>query len=179
MSLFVYNRWLQRAIVFAAAAFRSEAGRHSRFHRTIITAVMLMMAAGIITGILPISAEAQSSSAPQPLTPQTAPAYPDQQPPAAQGAYPYSYPYPYYYYPYWAYGYPWGWGWGYPWGWGWPVGVSVGFGGCFNCGFRGAFFRPGFGRFGFGHPGFFHPGFGRFGFAHAGFGGGFRGGGRR
>ena len=26
---------------------------------------------------------------------------------------------------------PWGWGWG------WPVGVSVGFGGCWNCGFRG------------------------------------------
>jgi hypothetical protein len=90
--------------------------------------------------------------------------------------------------------YPWGWGWGNPWGWGWPVGVSVGFGGCRNCGFRGGSFRPGFrrfgfghpgslhpgfGRFGFGHPGSLHPGFGRFGFAHASFGGGFRGGGRR
>jgi hypothetical protein len=67
----------------------------------------------------------------------------------------------------------------YPWGWGWPVGVSVGFGGCWNCGFHGGSFRPGFRRFGFGHPGFFHPRFGRFGFAHASFGGGFRGGGRR
>ena len=52
----------------------------------------------------------------------------------------------------------------YPWDWGWPIGVSVGFGGCWNCGFRGASFRPGFRRFGF---------------AHASFGGGFRGGGRR
>lgn len=52
----------------------------------------------------------------------------------------------------------------YSWGWGWPVGVSVGFGGCRNCGFRGGFFRPGF-----------RP----FGFAHASFGGGFRSGGRR
>jgi hypothetical protein len=67
----------------------------------------------------------------------------------------------------------------YPWGWGWPVGVSVGFGGCRNCGFRGGSFRPGFQRFGFAHPGFFHPGFGRFGVAHASFGSGFRGGGRR
>jgi hypothetical protein len=85
--------------------------------------------------------------------------------------------------------YPGGWGWGNPWGWGWPLGVSVGFGGCRNCGFRGGYFRPGFRRFGFGHPGFFHPGFGRFGFghpgfgrlgsAHASFGSGFRGGGRR
>jgi len=40
----------------------------------------------------------------------------------------------------------------------------VGFGGCFNCGIPGAFFRPGFARFCF---------------AHAGFGGGFRGGGSR
>ena len=64
-------------------------------------------------------------------------------------------------------------------GWEWPIGVSVGFGGCFNYGFRGAFFHPGFGRFGFGHTGFFHPGFGHFGFADASFGGGFRGGGRR
>jgi hypothetical protein len=90
--------------------------------------------------------------------------------------------YPYYspeYYP----GYDpydlWSWGWGNPWGWGWPVGVSVGFGGCRNCGFHGGSFRPGFRRFGFGHPGFFHPGFGRPGFVHASFGGGFRGGGRR
>jgi hypothetical protein len=75
--------------------------------------------------------------------------------------------------------YPWGWGWGNPWSWGWPVVVSVGFGKCWNCGFRSGFFRPGFRRFGFGHPGFFHPGFGRPGFAHASFGGGFRGGGRR
>ena len=149
------------------------------------------MMAAIIAGLAPLSAKAQTS--PQPLTPQTGPTYPYQQPPAPQGAYPYSYSYPYYY-PYWAYAYPWGWGWGYPWGWGWRIGASVGFGGCFNCGFRGAFFHPGFGRFGFGHPGFFHPGFGRFGFAHpgfshpgfghfgfahAGFGGGFRGGGRR
>ncbi len=90
--------------------------------------------------------------------------------------------YPYYspeYYPGYDPYYPSGWGWGNPWGWGWPVGVSVGFGGCWNCGFRGGSFRPGFRRFGFGHPGFFHPGFGRFGFAHASFGGGFRGGGRR
>src|SRR6267143_1680195 len=103
--------------------------------------------------------------------------------------------YPYYspeYYPGYDPDYPWGWGWGNPWGWGWPVGVSVGFGRCWNCGFRGGsfrpgfrrfgfghpgFFHPGFGRFGFGHPGFFDPGFGRFGFAHASFGGGFRGGG--
>ena len=75
--------------------------------------------------------------------------------------------------------YPWGWDWGNQWGWGWPVGVAVGFGGCWNCGSRGGFFRPGFRRFGFGHPGFFHSGFGRFGFAHASFGGGFRGGGHR
>ena len=56
-----------------------------------------------------------------------------------------------------------GWDWGNPWGWGWPVGVSVGFGRCWNCGFRR----------GFGHPGFLHPGFGRSGFVHANFGGGF------
>ena len=97
--------------------------------------------------------------------------------------------YPYYspeyysgYDPYYASGWDWdnSWGWGNnPWGWGWPVGVSVGFGECWNCGFRGRFFRPGFRRFGFGHPGFFHPGFGRVGFTHARFGGGFRGGGRR
>jgi len=102
------------------------------------------------------------------------------------------YGYPYSYAWNWA-GYPWGWGWGAPWGWGSPVGVSVGFGRCWNCGFRGAFFRPRFARFGFAHPGFFHSGFGRFGFgrfgfahpgfahpgfAHTGFGG-FRGGGRR
>jgi hypothetical protein len=73
----------------------------------------------------------------------------------------------------------WSWGWGNPWGWGWLDGVSVGFGGCRNCGFRGGSFRPGFRRFGFGHTGFLHPGFGRVGFAHASFGGGFRGGGRR
>src|SRR5271163_2238250 len=90
--------------------------------------------------------------------------------------------YPYYspeYYPGYDPYYPWGWDWDNPWGWGWPVGVSVGFGGCRNCGFRGGSFRPGFRRFGFGHPGFFHPRFGRFGFAHASFGGGFRGSGRR
>jgi hypothetical protein len=57
-----------------------------------------------------------------------------------------------YYYPFWAYDNPWGWG--YPWGWGWPIGVFVGFGECFNRGFRGAFFHPGFGRFGFGHRAF-------------------------
>jgi hypothetical protein len=74
---------------------------------------------------------------------------------------------------------PYSWDWGNPWGWGWPVGVSVGFGGCWNCGFRGGSFRPGFRRFGFAHPGFSHPGFGRSGFVHASFGGGFRGGGRR
>ncbi|MBV8846191.1 MAG: hypothetical protein JO307_25570 [Bryobacterales bacterium] len=71
------------------------------------------------------------------------------------------------------------WGWDNPWDWGWPVGVSVGFGGCWNCGFRGGFFRPGFRHFGFDHPGLFHSGFGRFGLAHASFAGGFRGGGRR
>lgn len=60
--------------------------------------------------------------------------------------------------------YPSGWDWGNPRGWGWPIGVSVGFGGCWNCGFRGSIFRPSFRRFGF---------------AHASFGGGFRGGGRR
>jgi hypothetical protein len=74
---------------------------------------------------------------------------------------------------------PYSWDWGNPWSWGWPVGVSAGFGGCWNCGFRGGSFRPGFRRFGVGHPGIFHPGFGRFGFTHASFGGGFRGGGRR
>ncbi len=75
--------------------------------------------------------------------------------------------YPYYspeYYPWYDPYDPWSWGWGNPWGWGWPVGVSVGFGGCWNCGFRGGSFRPGFRRLGF---------------AHASFGGGFRGGGRR
>jgi hypothetical protein len=105
--------------------------------------------------------------------------------------------YPYYspdYYPGYDPYYAWGSDWGNPWSWGWPVAVSGGFGGCWNCGFRGGFFRPGFRRFGFGrpgffhpgfgrsgfgHPGFFHPGFGRSGFAHASFGGGFRGGGRR
>src|SRR5215813_13129296 len=66
-----------------------------------------------------------------------------------------------------------GWDWGNPWGWGWPVGVSVGFGRCWNCWFRRGFFRPDFRRFGFGHPGFFHPGFGRSDFVHASFGGGF------
>jgi hypothetical protein len=88
-----------------------------------------------------------------------------------------------YYYPEYSSGYdsyyPSDWGWDNPWSWGWPVGVSVGFGGCWNCGFRGGFFRPGFRHFGSGHPGPFHSGFGRFGFAHASFGGGFRGGGRR
>jgi hypothetical protein len=96
--------------------------------------------------------------------------------PAQTQGYPYYFPE---YYP----GYDpynsWDWGWGNPWGWGWPVGVSVGFGRCWNCGFRGGFFRPGFRHFGFGHPGFLHPGFGRFGFAHASFGGGSRGGSRR
>jgi hypothetical protein len=66
-----------------------------------------------------------------------------------------------------------GWGWGNPWGWGWPVGVSVGFGRCWNCGFRRGFFPPVFRRFGFGQPGFFHPGFGRSDFVHASLGGGF------
>jgi hypothetical protein len=85
-----------------------------------------------------------------------------------------------YYYPEYSPGNdPYSWDWGNPWVWGWPVGVSAGFGGCWNCGFRGGFFRPGFRRFGFGHPGSLHPGFGRSGFAHASFGGGFRGGGRR
>ena len=88
--------------------------------------------------------------------------------------------YPYYSPEYYSgYGTYYPWGWGNPWGWGWPVGVSVGFGECWNCRFRGDSFRPGFRRFGFSHPGFFHRGFGRFGFAHASFGGGFRGGGRR
>src|ERR1700758_3986517 len=78
-----------------------------------------------------------------------------------------------------------GWDWGNPWGWGWPIGVSVGFGRCWNCGFRRGFFGPDFRRFGFGHPGFFRPGFGRSGFVHAsigggfGMGGGFHGGGHR
>jgi hypothetical protein len=141
--------------------------KHSIFHRMVMKAAALILAASVVAGTSPLSAEAQTSTPPY------------QQPVAAQSAYPYGYPYPYYYpyyYLYWAYGYPGGWG--YPWGWGWPVGVSVGFGGCFNCGFRGAFFRPGFGRFGFAHPAFFHPGFGRFGFAHGAFGG-FHGGGRR
>jgi hypothetical protein len=73
----------------------------------------------------------------------------------------------------------WGWGWDNPWVWGWPVGVSVGSGGCWNCGFRGVSFRPGFRRLGFGHPAFIHSGFGGLGFSHASFGAGFRGGGRR
>lgn len=71
------------------------------------------------------------------------------------------------------------WGWGNPWDWGWPVGVSVGFGGCWNCGFRGRFFRPGFRRFGVGRSGFFQPGLGRSGFTHASFAGGLRRGARR
>jgi hypothetical protein len=150
---------------------RSEARKQNRLELTIIVLIIALT-------MQPLSAEAQAPSAPQSLTPQAAPVYPYQQPPAVQGPYPYWAPYPNYY-PYWAYGYPWGWGWGYLWGWGWPVGVSVGFGGCFNCGFHRNFFHPGFRRFGFGHPGFFHPGFGRFGFAHTGFGGGFHGGGRR
>ena len=196
--------------------------KHSRFHRAVVSAAALMTVAGGIAEALPLSAEAQTFSYPQPTAPQPARAYPYlQQPPTAQGAYPNGYSYPYYPQPtapqpapayqlhqqqpmaqgtanqlnreelgrlqsgngyspyYWASGSPsvWGWGpqsgwgWGSPWGWGWPTGVSVGFGGCWNCGFRGGFFRPGFGRFGF-----VHPGFGRFGFAHAGFGGGFRGG---
>lgn len=90
----------------------------------------------------------------------------------------YPYHFPEYYSGYDAY-YPSDGDWDNPWGWGWPVGASVGFGGCWNCGFRGGFFRPGFRHFGSGHPGPFHLGFGRFGFAHASFGGGFRGGGRR
>ena len=73
------------------ARHRSEACKHSRFGRTIIGAVALMMAA-IIAGLPPLSAKAQTS--PQPLTPQTGPAYPYQQPPAAQGVYPYSYTIP-------------------------------------------------------------------------------------
>jgi hypothetical protein len=154
---------------------RLEIIGRGRFHRTIIDAVALTIAGTIIAGLLSFSAEAQTS--PQQLTPQTAPVQPYQQLQAAQGGYPYLYYYPYYY-PYYYYPYPY-WVYGYPWGWGWPLGVSVGFGGCFNCGFRGAFFHRGFRRFGFGHPGFFHPGFGHFGFTHAGFGGGFHGGGRR
>jgi hypothetical protein len=90
------------------------------------------------------------------LTPQTAPAYRYQQPPAGQGAYPYSYYYPYYY-PYRADGYLFyeaelG------------LGLSLGMGMAYrsfgrvwrmlNCGIPGAFFHPGFARFGFGHPGF-------------------------
>jgi hypothetical protein len=231
--------------------------KHSRFHRAVASAAALMTVAGGIAEALPLSADAQTFSYPQPTGPQTAPAYPYlQQQPTAQGAYPYGYSYPYYPqpagpqtapgYPYqlhqqqptargttdqlnreelgrlqsdnghspyswpsdspsgWGWGPPWGWGWGSPWGWGWPVGVSVGFGGCFNCGFHRAFFHPGFRHFGFGHPGFFrpgffrpgffrpglgrfgfahagffHPGFGRFGFSHAGFGRGSHGGGRR
>jgi hypothetical protein len=151
--------------------------KQSIFRRTVMKAAALILAASVVAGTAPLSAKAQTSTSPY------------QQPAAGQSAYPYGYPYPYYYpyyYPYWAYAYPWGWG--------WPVGVSVAFGGCFNCGFRGAFFRPGFGRFGFAHPaffhpgfgrfgfahpGFFHPGFGHFGFAHGGFGGGFHGGGHR
>jgi len=232
--------------------------KHSRFHRAVVSAAALMTVAGGIAEALPISAEAQTFSYPQPTAPQPTPGYPYlQQPPTAQGVDPYGHSYPYYpqptapptapaypyqlhqqqpmaqgttdqlnreelgrlqsgngYSPYysasgsppgwgwgspsgwgwgspsgwgwgspwgWGWGSPWGWGWGSRWGWGWPIGASVGFGGCWNCGFRGAFFRPGFGRFGFAHPGFgrfgfAHPGFGRFGFAHAGFGGGFRGG---
>jgi hypothetical protein len=121
----------------------------------------------------PAAAMADAPQQPMVVTPiavgnLTAPA------PVQTQGYPYSSPenYPGYD-PYYA------WGWGYPWGWGWPVGVSAGFGGCWNCGFRGGVFRPGFRRFGFSHPGFFHPGFGRVGFAHASFGGGFRGRGRR
>ena len=71
------------------------------------------------------------------------------------------------------------WDWGNPWGWEWPVGVAVGFGGCWNCGFRAGPFRRVFPRFGVDHPGFIHPGLGRLGFAHVSFGGGFRGAGRR
>src|SRR5271170_3495154 len=58
--------------------------------------------------------------------------------PVQTQGYPYSSP-EYYtgYDPY----YPEGWDWDNPWG--WPVGVSVGFGGCWNCGFRGGSFRPG------------------------------------
>jgi len=88
-----------------------------------------------------------------------------------------------YYFPEYSSGYdsyhPSDWGWDNPWSWGWPVGVSVGFGGCWNCRFRSGFFRPGFRHSGVGHPSFLHPGLGRFGVAHARFSGGFRHGGRR
>jgi hypothetical protein len=117
-----------------------------------------------------------------------APAQPIAGAPLAIGSLPPAIPvqtlgYPYYFsdfYPAYDPYYPWDWDWGNPWGWGWPVGVSVGFGECWNCAFRGRFFRPGFRGIGFGHAGSFHPGLGRVGFAHASFGGGFRsGGGRR
>ena len=50
------------------ASYRSELSGHSRFRRPIIIAVALAMAATIISGLLPLSAEAQTP--PQPLTPQ-------------------------------------------------------------------------------------------------------------
>jgi len=99
--------------------------------------------------------------------------------PAATPVLTYGYPYFPEYYPGYDPDYPAGWGWDNPWSWGWPVGVSVGFGGCWNCGFRGSFLRPSFRRLGFDHAGFFHPALGRVGFAHASVGGGFRGSGRR
>ena len=62
--------------------------KHSRFHRAVVSAAALMTVAGGIAEALPISAEAQTFSYPQPTAPPTAPAYPyqlHQQQPMAQG----------------------------------------------------------------------------------------------
>jgi hypothetical protein len=77
---------------------RSEARKQNRLDLTIIVLI-------IVLTMQPLSAEAPP--APQSRTPQAAPVYPCQQPPAVQGPYPHWAPYPNYY-PYWAYRDPWG-----------------------------------------------------------------------
>jgi hypothetical protein len=83
---------------FIAAKKFETAGQRWPLHDC--CAALLAMALAVSAAVLPISAKAQTSSTPQPLTPQTAPAYPYQATPAPQ-AYPYWYPYPYYPYPSW------------------------------------------------------------------------------
>ena len=71
--------------------------KHSRFHRAVVSAAALMTVAGGIAEALPLSAEAQTFSYPQPTAPQPTPGYPYlQQPPTAQGVDPYGHSYPYY-----------------------------------------------------------------------------------
>jgi hypothetical protein len=168
------------------------AASHSRLRRVAKTVGMLILAVMIAAGTPDLGiAQTMSFSQPvtvlrgQPATPSNQADQADQSVPTAEAPYPNWYPYSYYY-PYWWYaGPPWGWGWDAPWVWGWPVGVSVAFGGCFNCRFLPAFFHHHFFHPGFAHPAFIHPRFARPGFAHTGFTGfarpgfvhtGFRGG---